>query len=433
MSSTTTNEAAIREAIRAQLSELPLDRIIGQPTTTTVNHLKQQLAKMASAVKTSNWGGSHGHLPLVISDTEFITVTGNATSVTTRQPKPALINPALTNSTTVLVRARLGAEQALAWTEYWKQESVDSVLVERMVKDIIDPEYIEELENDYAGYSNQTIKNIIAHLKTEWCIVTTLEKKKAADAFKHQWDNTVHITKYARELTKQQKLCTDIGVAASDSTKVQTYVESMYASEMFDDREMTTWEESAVQDWTAATTYFTTLYKSKRKYVEEKESRTNGYESANSIAERTRVSSADTSVTGSVNSRKLPTSVITDTQTMVEYTNSLEESLNESKEYTANLADTNAQLLQRLEEQQKAMMEQQEKFMKMILENKVGGDTTGTTPTGNTKTPAGTRIGPRTCGVCKLEKQHHHDKDCFELPANKEKQPAWYIKKKAKE
>ena len=73
MSSTTTNEAAIREAIRAQLSELPLDRIIGQPTTTTVNHLKQQLAKMASAVKTSNWGGSHGHLPLVISDTEFIT------------------------------------------------------------------------------------------------------------------------------------------------------------------------------------------------------------------------------------------------------------------------------------------------------------------------------------------------------------------------
>jgi hypothetical protein len=118
---------------------------------------------------------------------------------------------------------------------------------------------------------------------------------------------------------------------------------------------------------------------------------------------------------------------------MVEYTNSLEESLNESKEYTANLADTNAQLLQRLEEQQKAMMEQQEKFMKMILENKVGGDTTGTTPTGNTKTPAGTRIGPRTCGVCKLEKQHHHDKDCFELPANKEKQPAWYIKKKAKE
>ena len=82
-----TNKAAIRDAIRAQLSELPLDRINDQPTTTTVNHLEQQLAKMASVVKTSNLGGSHGHLPLVISDAEFITVTGNATNVTTRQMK----------------------------------------------------------------------------------------------------------------------------------------------------------------------------------------------------------------------------------------------------------------------------------------------------------------------------------------------------------
>ena len=246
MSSSTTNEAAIREAIRAQLSELPLDKIIGQPTTTTVNHLKQQLAKLASAVKTSKWGGAHGHLPLVIGNAEFITVTGDATSVTTRQPKPALTHPNLTNSTTVINRARYSAEQNLSWTEYWKQESIDSVLVERMIKEIIDKEYIEELENEYAGYSNQKIKDILSHLKTEWCVVTTLEKKKAADAFRFQWDQTTHITKYARELTKQQGLCIDIGVTASDGTKVQTYVESMYASEMFDDKELNTWEEKTV-------------------------------------------------------------------------------------------------------------------------------------------------------------------------------------------
>ena len=77
MSSSTTNEAAIREAIRAQLSELPLDKIIGQPTTTTVNHLKQQLAKLASAVKTSKWGGAHRHLPLVIGDTKYASPPAN--------------------------------------------------------------------------------------------------------------------------------------------------------------------------------------------------------------------------------------------------------------------------------------------------------------------------------------------------------------------
>ena len=117
---------------------------------------------------------------------------------------------------------------------------------------------------------------------------------------------------------------------------------------------------------------------------------------------------------------------------MIEYTNSLEESLTEAKEYTASLSDSNAKLLQRIDEQQKMMLEQQEKFMKMILDNQ-GGSATGGTPISATKATAGTRIGPRTCGICKLDGQHHLDKDCFELPSNKDKRPAWYLKKKNKE
>ena len=58
--------------------------------------------------------------------------------------------------------------------EFWTQEAVDSITVGRIVTEIIDAPYVEELEEDYVGYANQTIKTVLTHLKTTWCTVTTL-------------------------------------------------------------------------------------------------------------------------------------------------------------------------------------------------------------------------------------------------------------------
>ncbi len=71
MSSPTASEAAVYEAVRAIVAPLPLDKVVGQPTTSTVNHLQQQIAKIAAAVKTTSWGGRHGHLALVLTDAEY--------------------------------------------------------------------------------------------------------------------------------------------------------------------------------------------------------------------------------------------------------------------------------------------------------------------------------------------------------------------------
>ena len=88
------------------------------------------------------------------------------------------------------------------------------------------------------GYNTQTIKSILSHLRSEWCIITTLERKQAADDFRVVWDLPSHITKFTRELDKQQKLCHQINMSTSDASKVQYFVESMYVSDMLDDKEM---------------------------------------------------------------------------------------------------------------------------------------------------------------------------------------------------
>ena len=101
MSSPTANEATVYEAVRAIVSPLPLDKIVGQPTTSTVNHLRQQIAKIAAAVKTTSWGGRHGHLSLVLNDAEYRTVTGNPDITIDRLTTPPIVAAGLTNTTTL--------------------------------------------------------------------------------------------------------------------------------------------------------------------------------------------------------------------------------------------------------------------------------------------------------------------------------------------
>ena len=54
---------------------------------------------------------------------------------------------------------------------------------------------------------------------------------------------------------------------------------------------------------------------------------------------------------------------------MIEYTNSLEGALDEVKEYAASMSTTQDKNLQNIDEQQKRMMEQTNKFMQKIVTN----------------------------------------------------------------
>ena len=293
------------------------------------------------------------------------------------------------------------------------------LIVDKIVREAVDPTYVEELEDDYVGYSGQTIKTIVQHLRTEWCIVTTLEKKQAAQAFHVQWDFTSHITKYARELDKQQKLCRDIGVPAAEDTKIQHYVESMYASEMFDDKEMQAWEikPSADKTWDAAKTHFVAIYKSKEKFNAEREARSGGYESASSFFD-----------TGSRASNNPPVAPA-DHHSLIEYANSLEGALETATEHAAAITLDNTTLLQKLEAQQKAILDQQAKFLTLLSppttprqqRNRSG---TSTTP------PSEGRRPQRFCNSCKKDGVYHEDDDCFALDKNKDKRPSWYKPKK---
>ena len=445
-------ETAVREAVRAKIYAMPLDKIVGQPTTATANQLKEQIAKIAAAIKTTKWGGRHGHLPLVLSDTEWQTASGvgatfpdGTANNTDRQPQPPLIPVGLTNNMTHINRETIKSRHDLANINFWTQEAVDKISVERIVQDIVDEMYVEELDEDYVGYSNQTIKTILAHIKDNWCIITTLEKKQAAENFRVQWDATSHITKYTRELDKQKRLCRDIGVPAPGLNKIQYYVENMYSSEMFDEKEMNAWENkpTADKDWANTKTYFEDLYRSKRKYMEEREARASGFESANSISQRTKTTAQPNSSAASFfstgTSNGPPGSVYAgkatnpDQQTFIEYANSLEGALEDAKEHVAAITTDRDHMMDKINEQQTLMMEQQQKFMEMMMSAGIGKPAKANDGAEKQRGNPGKMVAPQKCGICGKEGVRHVDDDCWEDDRNADKRPKWHPKHKSKE
>ena len=345
------------------LRPCPIEKIIGQLTNLTVNLLKHQGSKIAAAVKTTSWGGRHGHLALVLDDDEYRVVTGNATHTTTHRVAPPIVPMALANNTMITLCARITADHNLECQEFWKQEAVDAVIVDKIVREGVDASYIEELDDDFIGYSAQMIKTLIEHLRCEWCIVTTMERKQTAAAFHIQWDLTSHITKFARDLDKQQKLCMDIGVPAADATKIQYYVESMYTSDMFDNKEMQAWEVKPIEGktWDAAKEHFVTLYKSKEKFNAKRLTGTEGYASAHSIVSNHFFSGIPSTVLSSTG-----TMSPSDQHNMMDYTNSLEAALDTTQEHAAFLITTQNYLLQKLERQQEELLMQTTKFMTLL-------------------------------------------------------------------
>jgi hypothetical protein len=72
----------------------PLDVIVGQPTTESMDRMTEQMAQMIAPVKTTAWGGLHGSLALILDDMDYATATKNIFTLVALLSKPTTIRSA---------------------------------------------------------------------------------------------------------------------------------------------------------------------------------------------------------------------------------------------------------------------------------------------------------------------------------------------------
>jgi hypothetical protein len=83
----------VHQTVSLLMSTKPLDVIVGQSTTKTINRMMEQMAQMVAPVKTTAWDGLHGSLALVLDDAENAFITKNVIKTANTLIKPVSINP----------------------------------------------------------------------------------------------------------------------------------------------------------------------------------------------------------------------------------------------------------------------------------------------------------------------------------------------------
>ena len=89
----------VTEFVEKKLGNKPVDKLTSEPTIVTYGILEYQVAVAASAVKTSRWGGKHGHMTLIVFKAKYRLITTMATSIVDRQVKPAGTDPNINGKT----------------------------------------------------------------------------------------------------------------------------------------------------------------------------------------------------------------------------------------------------------------------------------------------------------------------------------------------
>jgi hypothetical protein len=186
----------------------PLDVIVGQPTTKSMNKMTEQMAQMVAPIKTAAWGGQHGLLALVLDDMDYKSITMLLAMQTTAQvTQPDAVNQGITDQSTPFKILTLQAEKKTLQKEFDLREAVVNIGVQLII-DCVKEQYVKELNEEYFGYANSTIKSVLHHLPTKWCKIMTRECTDATNAFYQAWvPNITHIITFGRQLNIQQKNC----------------------------------------------------------------------------------------------------------------------------------------------------------------------------------------------------------------------------------
>jgi hypothetical protein len=166
--------SSVHQMVSLIMAAKPLDIIIGQPTTETMNKIVEQMAQMVAPVKTTTWGSHHGSLMLVLDDADYSNITKARTTSTTPVLQLDAINKGITATSTPLEILTFQEEIKKLQKEFDLQEAVTNIGVQRII-DSVKEQYFKELNEEYFRYPNNTIKSVLHHLQTNWCKVMTRE------------------------------------------------------------------------------------------------------------------------------------------------------------------------------------------------------------------------------------------------------------------
>ena len=110
------------------------------------------------------------------------------------------------------------------------------------MRDALDKNWYSQLKHIHTAYRNVIPIQILDHLDSRWCPLDVHTRKQLKQDYYTEWDGKEHFTAFGKHLDDEQIRIELFGINISHEDKLQFYLEQMYASNTFDKKEMTKWE-----------------------------------------------------------------------------------------------------------------------------------------------------------------------------------------------
>jgi hypothetical protein len=143
----------------------------------------------------------------------------------------------------------------------------------------IDADYIEELNNEYTRYNNETPKSLLAHIFGSYCKTTVTEQLKADSNFAKPWYQVTNLGMWITRLEQLRQKCEEVGMAIGDRRMVLKIMENAKKYTLFTNADHERYNDLPIHDLDAVIKFWVKKYKAHNTY-QQTQAVANQYKSA---------------------------------------------------------------------------------------------------------------------------------------------------------
>ena len=176
------------------------------------------------------------------------------------------------------------------WNEHvnqWERFDAYEFVFKTKLEAAYDSQYFDTLCDDLLGYTHVCVSEMLDHLLDHCLGLTDVDKQEKLQAVLKPWNHDDDIKTFYHTTDRMQEELDEDDIEWTDRQKIIHVMKQMYASNIFEARDMREWERKPNTDktWVHLQSFFGELYTDAKKY-EKATGGKFGFESAANVEEQ---------------------------------------------------------------------------------------------------------------------------------------------------
>ena len=261
------------------IASFPNEKISSSDEEPTYNLIKigeKELIENVTSIRSELGGGQHGYLGLMMSTVKYHTITG---FYFTPHANPGSV-PVFPDAPTQPQIAQINATHK-SELKLWREQELVKRAIKKQLTNMFHPRYIADLHDNYTGYNNVSILEILQHLYDNYGDLDESDLEANEKTLTQEFDVTEPFSMFIRRIEDCMDLAEAAGAPYTDRQIATKAFNSIIKADLLHDG-VKDWRRKASTDktWANLKLHFTVEVKEYKKN-NKTTSKTAGYQVAN--------------------------------------------------------------------------------------------------------------------------------------------------------